>query len=268
MSDVHSDLHKTQMVTSAEHYVDWGAIIAGALVAFAVSSIFIAFGSAIGLSITSFQAGSSAYVIGLVIAAALWLLWIQVSSFMIGGYIAGRMRKRVGDGTKHEVEMRDGTHGLVVWALSVMLGIIVAGALTVSGLSKAATSPAPEYYVDKMLRGDVAPSIDANGTSGQIARIVAKSLGSSGIDAADNAYLVRQVMAQSAVPQPEAQIRVEQTIATLKAQADATRRFGILAAFLTAASLLVGAIGAWWAATIGGKHRNEGIDHSKLTGWR
>ena len=91
------------------HYVDWGSIIAGAFVAVAVSTIFLAFGSAIGLSMTSFQSTSAASATGLAVAGALWLLWVQVSSFAGGGYIAGRMRRHIGDGKPHEVEMRDGS---------------------------------------------------------------------------------------------------------------------------------------------------------------
>ena len=109
------------------HYVDWGSIIAGAFVAVAASTIFLAFGSAIGLSMTSFQSTSAASATGLAVAGALWLLWVQVSSFAGGGYIAGRMRRQIGDGKPHEVEMRDGVHGLIVWAVGVVLGVGVAG---------------------------------------------------------------------------------------------------------------------------------------------
>jgi len=71
---------------TAQHYVDWGAIAAGVFVAIAISSVFLAFGSAIGLSLTSFNASESTPVIGLAIAAGLWLLWVQISSF-VGGAI-------------------------------------------------------------------------------------------------------------------------------------------------------------------------------------
>ena len=104
------------------HYVDWGAIFAGVFIAIAISSVFLAFGSAIGLSLTSFKAGESAPVVGLVIAASLWLLWVQISSFIGGAYATGRMRRRIGDAKAHVVEMRDGTHGLIVWAVSIVIG--------------------------------------------------------------------------------------------------------------------------------------------------
>ena len=40
--------------------------------------------------------------------------------------------------------------------------------------------------------------------------------------------------------------------------AEAARKMTVLSAFLTAASLLVAAAGAWWAASKGGRHRDEG----------
>src|SRR5436190_3557307 len=139
------------------HYVDWGAIFAGVFVSIAISSLFLAFGSAIGLSLTSFQPGQSVPVTGMVIAAALWLLWVQISSFLGGGYVAGRMR-RIGDGKPHEVEMRDGAHGLIVWAVNIVIGAVLAGWITLAGVSglvsTAANSGAMDYYADRLMRSE------------------------------------------------------------------------------------------------------------------
>jgi hypothetical protein len=249
------------------HYVDWGAIFAGGVVAFAISSVFFAFGSAIGLSLTSFQTGKSASITALVVAATLWFLWIQVSSFMAGGYIAGRMRHRIGDAKPHEVEMRDGMHGLIVWALTVISATIVAGTLTLSGLSGTGSASLTQYYVDKMLRSPAPTASQPIGDTSQVGRAIMKNLGSGVMDDADKTYLVNEIVVRSGLTPVEAQVRLDKTIATLKSQADTARRYGILAAFLAAASLLVGAIAAWWAATMGGKHRNENIDHSHLARW-
>src|SRR5687767_10984127 len=116
------------------HYVDWGAIFAGVFVAIAISSVFLAFGSAIGLSLTSFHRPESAPVTGLLIAAGLWLLWIQISSFMGGAYVTGRMRRRIGDAKPHEVTMRDGAHGLIMWAMNIVIGTVLAGWITIAGV--------------------------------------------------------------------------------------------------------------------------------------
>lgn len=97
-------------------YMDWPAIFAGTVLASAISFVLLTFGSAIGLSLTSAYEGRGISLIGFAIAAALWLLWVQISSFIAGGYLTGRMRRRHFDATEHESDIRDGSHGLIVWA--------------------------------------------------------------------------------------------------------------------------------------------------------
>jgi hypothetical protein len=259
------------------HYVDWSAIAAGAFIAVAISSVFLAFGSAIGLSLTSFKAVNSLSITGLVIAASLWLLWVQVSSFIGGGYVAGRLRRRIGDATPHEVEMRDGSHGLIVWAVGVVLGTVLTSWLTISGVAGAANGGTMDYYAEKLLRNEtIAPSTGSvpvsvtvnNDELRQIGQILAQNIGAKVMDDADKSYLVRIISTQTGLPEAGAQDRLDQTVKLLKAQADTARRYGILIAFLTAASLLVSAVAAWWVACSGGRHRDEGVDHSHLTRWR
>ena len=258
------------------HYVDWGAILAGVFISLAISSVFLAFGSAVGLSLTSFHAASSTPVIGLVIAAGLWLLWVQISSFMGGGYIVGRMRRRIGDGKAHEVELRDGTHGLIVWAVNIVIGAVIAGWMTVAGISGTAgavsDTGAMDYYVDKLVRNDAAtanPGLAANSVeTAQIGRALANSIVARTVDESDRAYLVREVTILTGLPEADAQKRLDSTIITMKAQAETARKFAVLLAFLTAASLLVSGVAAWWAATTGGRHRDEGVDHTALVRWR
>jgi hypothetical protein len=261
------------------HYVDWGAILAGVFITIAISSVFLAFGSAVGLSLSSFKAGESAPVIGLVIAAGLWLLWVQTSSFIGGAYLAGRMRRRIGDAKPHEVEMRDGAHGLIVWAVSIVIGATLASWITIAGvggaISTASNSGAMDYYVDRLVRSDALPttadvSAAANANTNanaQIGRVLAKNVIARKIDDTDKSYLLREISSRSGLAEADAQKRLDETMATLKAQAETTRRYGVLFAFLTAASLLISAVAAWWSATAGGKHRDEGVDHSRFTHW-
>src|SRR3954452_23434800 len=95
-------------------YVDWAAVIAGIVLASAISLVLLTFGSAVGLSLTNFRSFSNTAPIWAAIAAASWLLWVQISSFMAGGYLTGRMRRRFHDATEHESDVRDGAHGLLV----------------------------------------------------------------------------------------------------------------------------------------------------------
>lgn len=38
--------------------------------------------------------------------------------------------------------------------------------------------------------------------------------------------------------------------------------------FIAAASLLISAVAAWWAADLGGDHRDRAVDFSRYGGWR
>lgn len=258
------------------HYVDWGAIAAGVFISLAVSSVFLAFGSAIGLSVTSFQPSASAPVVGIVIAAGLWLLWVQISSFIGGGYVAGRMRRRIGDAKAHEVEMRDGAHGLIVWAVNIVIGAALATWLALAGVSgaigTASNAGAMDYYTDKLMRSDAVAGTTAVSAdtqyNAQIGRILAKNVAARTFDETDKSYVVREISSRTGLAEADAQKRLDDTLATLKAQAETARRYAVLFAFLTAASLLVSGVAAWWAAIAGGKHRDDGVDHSHLSRWR
>ena len=261
---------------SSPHYVDWGAIAAGVFIAMAISSVFLAFGSAIGLSVTSFHPEESAPVVGLAIAAGLWLLWVQVSSFIGGAYVTGRMRKRIGDAKGHEIEMRDGAHGLIVWGVNIVIGALVASAITFLGISGAVStatkSGAMDYYADKLMRPEASVAAPAGSVqpqdTAQISRILAKNIAARSFDKTDSTYLVKEISTRTGLAEPDAQKRLDETAATLRAQAESAGRYAVLFAFLTAASFLVSGVGAWWAATTGGKHRDEGVDHSRYSRWR
>ena len=51
-------------------------------------------------------------------------------------YITGRLRRRFNDATEHESDVRDGAHGLLVWAGALVVGAIIA----VGGIGAAATA--------------------------------------------------------------------------------------------------------------------------------
>jgi hypothetical protein len=120
--------------------VDWAAIIAGGLLATAISFILITFGAAIGLSLTSPYDGSGVSLVVLALATGLWVVWVQISSFMAGAYLAGRLRRRLADATAHEIEVRDGCHGLLVWTLGVLTGATLAASLAGSVASTGAAA--------------------------------------------------------------------------------------------------------------------------------
>jgi hypothetical protein len=122
--------------TDSGSYVDWPAIIAGIVIAAAISLVLLSFGSAVGLSMVDFRAGPDVPAIWIAIAAGTWLLWVQISSFMAGAYVTGRLRRRHNDATEEESDIRDGVHGLLVWGGALVVGGIIA----VGGISAAANA--------------------------------------------------------------------------------------------------------------------------------
>ena len=375
-----------------------------------------AFGSAIGLSLVSPYHGPSPIIFYIVIA--LWFTWITVSSFVAGGYVTGRMRRPIDGATPHEVHVRDGVHGLVVWALAVAIGTALAtfslssavttlslssavkggAALVKSGATSMSSSVASVadpigYGVDNLLRIDDSASAAKSGPGGSsgttdtprqeisrilvmsaangsvssddrsyVARVVATRAGLAPADAEkrvdsifaqvkaaadkirdanetarkagiilalslapnadplgygvektpkneanapignrgpmeasrqeisrillmgavdgslssdDRAYLARVVAARTGLSQADAEKRVDALSAQMKTSADkmraeteTARKAGILLAFLTAASMVLGAAAAWWGATVGGRHRDDKFDASHLTRWQ
>src|SRR5437763_3984324 len=106
--------------TAGLSFVEWGAVLAGAVLAAAISFVLLTFGAAIGLSATSPwpNSGLSAKVIASL--AVFWAMAQQIGSIMLGGYVAGRMRSRWHE-PGHEAEFPDGLHGAPVSALAVLL---------------------------------------------------------------------------------------------------------------------------------------------------
>lgn len=108
-------------------YLDWHAILGGGVVAVAVASVFTGFGAALGLSTISAKPGEGSFSLMLILSA-LWIVVTLVASYMTGGYIAGRMRRRVDSVSADEVTVRDGLNGLVVWGLGIIVSIFLLGA--------------------------------------------------------------------------------------------------------------------------------------------
>ncbi|ODT65694.1 MAG: hypothetical protein ABS75_30715 [Pelagibacterium sp. SCN 63-23] len=266
----------------AAGYVDWPAILAGIVFAAAISLVLISFGSAIGLNFVGFNAREGAPAILIAIGAASWFLWVQISSFMAGGYLTGRLRRRHFDASEEESDMRDGAHGLLVWGGAMILGAVLAvsGIGAVASASGAAMATATlaasnvaegaantldpnAYFIDTLFRADT--PIDPGVARDEAGRIFARAaLGDGSIAAEDRTYLGNVVAANTGLTPEEALARVDQVIANVETArqeaieaARIARNSAIIAAFLLAASSLVSAIGAYWAAQKGGNHRDS-----------
>jgi hypothetical protein len=289
-------------------YVDWPAIIAGILLASAVSLVMLGFGSAIGLSFANFHGGTGVSPIWIGIAAASWLLWVEISSMLAGGYLTGRMRRRIHDATEHESDVRDGAHGILVWAGALIVSAMVAasgvgaaasmvGNIVGTATSAAATAAAPAagsaaaksgfdpaaYFTDALFRpgnaapaaagnaapaapGNAAPAAPANRAEAvaEAGRILAFSAANGSVSDADKTFLAQLVAQNTGLSEADATKRVDEVLANIEAAkqkaadaAETARKTAVLGAFLIAASLLVAAAAAYWAAGLGGRHRDE-----------
>ncbi|MEF3367135.1 hypothetical protein V3H18_11380 [Methylocystis sp. 9N] len=283
-------------VSARSTNMDWAAIIAGAVVAGAISFVLGAFGSAIGLSLASPYEGASPATHFIVLT--LWALWVTVSSFAAGGYIAGRMRRRSGEVSQEEVEMRDGVHGLVLWAASMVVLALIAGAsifqvakggAAVAAMESARPGSTPaslvatplDERVDFLLRGDGDLNMrDAEGRAIALSdyprqvvrRIIARGVATGEISGADRNYLVNVLASGAGLSPTDAESRVTLTAERLredhaqaKEAADKARKTGILLAFLSATAMLAGAAAAWAGAELGGRHRDENVGFAYLT---
>jgi hypothetical protein len=269
--------------------VNWGAIIAGAILASAIAFVLLTFGSAIGLTVTSPFKGEGLAGAALAVAIALWVLSVEIFSFIAGGYLAGRLRRRIPEATESAAEMRDAWHGLLVWAVGTLIGAYLA-ASAISGVAKggaeaarmagsgavAATSLGASgtaanasdplgYVADKLLRSDTpAANVDPEASRGEVVRILAAGAVTGEISADDKAYVAQLVAAHTGLTQSDAEKRVNEVLAkadaAVKTAAEKARKAGVLLAFLTAASLLASAAAAWWAARLGGRHRDQGVE--------
>jgi hypothetical protein len=270
--------------TDASSYLDWPAVFAGAVVASAISLVLITFGSAIGLSLASPFDNTGMSAVGLAIALGLWLVWVQVSSFMAGGYVTGRMRRRAYDASEHESDVRDGMHGLVMWGTGVLVGALFlalsasgaanTAATAVGGAAQAAVENVADqaqdanpisYAVNTAFRTQRADPANGEAARSQALAIVARGVANGEVPEADRTYLAQVIAAQTGVPEDQAKTRVDTMITNAqaaadeaKAKAERAKHFAVIAAFIAAASLAVSAAGAYWAAGMGGRHRDEG----------
>ena len=127
--------------------VSWGAILAGAFAAAALSFILVILGFGLGFSSVSPWSGSglSAQTIGWSTVA--WITFTQIAASAIGGYMAGRLRVKWASVHTDEVYFRDTAHGFLAWAvaslataalLSTAIGSVISGGAKVAGSAGAA----------------------------------------------------------------------------------------------------------------------------------
>jgi hypothetical protein len=274
-------------------YVEWSAVFAGAVAASAISFVLLTAGTAIGLSLLSPDPAHS-YGKAAGSLAAFWALAVPILAFLIGGYIAGRMRGGWDGADADEVQFRDGIHGLLVWAVSIVIGGIIAALAATSAAHigiEAGKAALPDRgtivaaAVDTMFRPQVAaaqvqtsperspgaptgatsparpaasPSTPAEARS-EIARALTVAVSDGKLNGSEKAYLAQIVSAQTGLPPADAEKRVDEAYAQAVSAVDKARKASVVAALATATALLLGLAAAWYAAQHGGRHRDNNI---------
>jgi hypothetical protein len=234
------------------HYLSWGAIIAGAFCAAAISFVLLTFGSAIGLSAVSPWPHTGLSPTLALLIAALWMALAQVVGFASGGYVAGRVRNSWGSVVAlHERRFRDGMHGFIVWAVGLLIGAAflasAAGGLIRTGAQAGAALTAgaapADYAFDYLMRpataatmpGTVPPAAPPAAAAGtpqpqpmiwrlpnaqelqpSIVRIFADALQAGTLPARDRAYLASLVSMRTGLAPADAEKRVDEAFQEAK----------------------------------------------------
>ncbi len=262
--------------------VSWGAIIGGAVAAAAITILLVTLGAGIGLSSVSPWSAANPTATAFTLLTAVWLIIVQWLSSGLGGYLAGRLRTKWTGVHTHEVFFRDTAHGFLAWALaSVLVAMVTTSAISsavstagsavssvAGGASQAAASqagPSTQYFSDSLFRADQPkPDASPQQATGEAGRILARSVANGNLDPGDRTYLAKLVAARTGLSQQDAEKRVDDVVAEMKAAeekakeaADAARKATAKAAFYIFVSMLIGAFIASAAGAIGGRERDS-----------
>jgi hypothetical protein len=257
-------------------------VIAGAIAAAALALVLHGFAGAIGLAVNSTAPTWRDASVALVLLSGLYLVLAALVSYGFGGYLAGRLRLPVATDAPDDANFRDGTHGLLVWAIATVLTALLAVAARSSVAKLAAPSTGPAgptasvagesiiaYDLDRLFRGERRPDGgDVGHARAEAARILLTASSHRGMQPDDRAYLVRLVAARTGLAAADAEARVTDVVARAKESIDRARRSAVILGFMTAAAALIGAAAAWLAAGAGGQQRDGRAGPHPLLDWR
>jgi hypothetical protein len=254
--------------------VSWGAVVAGAFVAAALSLALLALGTGIGLSSVSPWANAGVSASAISWTAIAWLVLMQIVASSVGGYLAGRLRTKWVDIHTHEVYFRDTAHGFLAWSVGLVItaAFLTSAAAAVIGGPARATAAASDasmgqsrdegrpngYLVDRLLRTpDRRVEQDNVPVRAEIGLIFANDLRAGNLPPADETYIAQTVAARTGASQADADKQVADAYAQAQQAIDTARTAAAHAMYWTFLALLIGAFTASVAATIGGDQRDH-----------
>jgi hypothetical protein len=234
------------------------------------------------------NAGASATTIG--VATIVWLVLMHAIASALSGYMAGRLRTKWVDVHTDEVYFRDTAHGFLAWAVGLVIGAAFLTSAASSLVGKAAetvaqpvsaaageaaratagnaTDDKSSYFVDMLLRGNQSGAVGATEADvrGEVGRIFANGIKQENLSAGDKTYLAGLVASRTGASQADAERRVDEVMAQAKnaemearQAADTARKAAAKLSLWTFLSFLIGAFCASYAATIGGRQRDNAV---------
>jgi len=258
----------TQLAEREPAFIQWTPVFSGALVASAIFLVLIAFGTALGLSVASSAPTWRDTSPTLSVLSGLYLVLTALVSFGFGGYIAGRSRTKWAVIPHNDfVEFRDGTHGLVSWALAVVITVVIAAGISAvatpktTSMASAPTTSTGEalmaYDLDRLFRSERPTPADIAYSRAEASRILLTAGSHAGIKQDDRQFLTGLVASRTGLAPADADRRVQEAIPAASLAIKRARQSAVIAGFSIAAALLLGAAVAWYSSHLGGQHRDE-----------
>lgn len=245
--------------------VSWSAVLAGAFVTAALYLILLSLGAGLGFSSTSFLPNADISLARIGSVTILWLIFAEIVSSSMGGYLAGRLRTKWTVIHGDEVYFRDTAHGFLSWSVALVVtaaflgsaATLMLGAPGTSETNSAKANP-NAYFVDALLRTDgTRPVVDSASLHEEVSTIFALSLRRGGLSEDDQAYLGQLVSARTGLDRDAASKRVSDIYANASGATAAARKDLAHALLWIFIALLIGAFCASLCGTIGGRQRDN-----------
>lgn len=117
-------------VTAGRSRISWGAVFAATVVSLAVWLLLYAVGLAVGLTAVDPTESSSLRAVG--IGTGIWSVIAPLIALFVGGWVASRESTTLD-------RLDAALHGVVVWGLTALLGVVLLGSLVTNIVGGAAS---------------------------------------------------------------------------------------------------------------------------------
>ena len=105
--------------------VSWGAVLGGAAAACALTLLLLSLGAGLGFAVVSPWGSRGVSSTSFEIGTGLYFIVMAMISSGLGGYLAGRLRRKSIGLEATEVAFRDTAHGFLAWAVASIVGAVL-----------------------------------------------------------------------------------------------------------------------------------------------